>query len=227
MEDQEEQPKIAEEVQDERKSVRPRKTVERFPVEAPIKPKTATEEVIGSGDALSDNQHIMKALDKMKSDDEALKRLHMILYGSTGTSALRKRGIRKWTGVDDESKRAAITAKIEATKSSTVLKGICTLLGLSKGKNLEALKTAVAEYLFKPIKETKRVIESRSAKKPRTESFTDFLARRAPEVTKDGGLPPAQVTAVLTVEWKQTHAKPAESSSSSSSSSSSTSSDSE
>ena len=216
----------------DRKSNRKKRNIERFALPSPAKPKQTTpDEATGSGVALSENAHAVKALDKLKSDDESLKRLHMILYGSVGTQSMRKREVRKWNGTDDTTRRESITRMLDLTKSSATLKDICSILGLRKGSTVDARRSAIAEYLFKPTasKKVKKPREKKPAKKPRVEtdeSFNDFLNRRAPQVESETGLTPAQVTTLLAREWKHMQAKPGNTKSDSSSFDSSSSSDS-
>ena len=202
-----------------RKSNRSKRIVERFAQPSPAKPKTSSnDEATGSGVPLSENYKTIKALDKLKSDDESLKRLHMILYGSVGTQSMRKREVRKWNGTDDSAKRETITRVLELTKSSATLKDICSILGLSKTGPVEGRRSVIAEYLFKPTASKKAKKPSggkkqKPAKKPRVDStgvetFMDFINRRAPQVEAETGLTPSQVTALLAREWKHMQSKP-------------------
>jgi len=52
----------------------------------------------GSGTPLGDIEYIKEAIDKKKSDDDALTKIHGICYGKPGQKASRKKALRAFNG---------------------------------------------------------------------------------------------------------------------------------
>jgi hypothetical protein len=79
---------------------RSRKTVERIGMspEVKVSKKFRPTPASGSGLKLGEISKIADKLYKVPVKDDALKRLHRVLYGSDGTATGRKKEIRLWNG---------------------------------------------------------------------------------------------------------------------------------
>ena len=87
---------------------------------------------------------------EVDDDDEALVRLHEILYGHSGVKSSRKLKILKWGGALDDGMKSRIKAAISMTTLGTVLKEICVLLGIDIGENRDKIESDIYHFLISP-----------------------------------------------------------------------------
>ena len=212
------------------KPMRSRKSVERFrgppsvasPAKAPSKRNDA-----GAGVKLGEISVIADKLYKVPVKDDALKRLHRVLYGSDGTATTRKKEIRQWRGASGDAAKTSMSNALAGAKSVAMLKDICSILSLGVSGDRSTLESRILDFLLHPtgstdaapkkLKKKKRSSEkkaSRAAKKAKkattttsaaaTSSFSRFLKQRMPEVLHQAGgsLSARDVTELLTLEWK-------------------------
>lgn len=72
--------------------------VARF-VPPELKPDSDDEsKAVGSGIPLGDIEHIKESIEKKKSDDDVLTKLHLLCFGKTGQKASRKKNLRLFNG---------------------------------------------------------------------------------------------------------------------------------
>jgi len=198
---------------------RSRKTVDRIGMspEVKVSKKFRPTPASGSGIKLGEISKIADKLYKVAVKDDALKRLHRILYGSDGTATGRKKEIRLWNGTNDESTKASMMTGLAGAKSVQMLKDICGYLSLATGGDRATLETRIFEFLVHPSGSTdplkkktkKRKTEKSGKKKNRVSSsgssaFSEFLKARMSDVlAKAAGSMSAQnITELLTFEWK-------------------------
>jgi hypothetical protein len=115
---------------------------------------------------LGEFEYFVKGLDKHKGDEELVKILHSLMFGSAGKKAETKKNIRQFKGfADGTSKEDKIAKVTENKKKWTVqaLKDSLGLFGLEKSGTREELIVRLVEYLMKPTV-TKDVSELKSAK---------------------------------------------------------------
>lgn len=107
---------------------------------------------IGSGIALGQYDFFCQKLDKVKSDDEALKLLHMLFYNRKGKRVETKKNIRIFNGFDSNTTKEELVEKITSKKqwSISILKDILELCGLEKSGNRTDLIDRLATYLLNP-----------------------------------------------------------------------------
>ena len=197
---------------------RSRKTVERIGMspEVKVSKKFRPTPASGAGMKLGEISKIADKLYKVAVKDDALKRLHRILYGSDGTATGRKKEIRLWNGTRDDAVKASMMTGLSGAKSVQMLKDICGYLSLATGGDRASLETRIFEFLVHPtgstdpVKKTKKRKSKKSEKKKTTREqssssgFSAFLKTRMPEVmTQAAGSMSAQnITELLTFEWK-------------------------
>lgn len=94
----------------------------------------------------------MGMLNKLESDHDLLKALHIILYKGPGAKLTRKKDIRAFNGYARGTDVGAIKTKVLENKKWTVsvLKDACVLLGLEKGGDREQLVNRLFDFLVKP-----------------------------------------------------------------------------
>lgn len=190
--------------------IRSRKSVERT-VPSVASPKRKLS-AVGSGTLLGEISKINEVLtNKFSSKDDAVKRLHRILFGSDGVASARKRAIRTWAGTQDQTK---LVSGLAGAKSVGQLKEICAILGLSGSGDRASVEARVVEFLVHPtgstgpLKKKKKMKkmpkDTKKSKLSSTLEFANFLKNRLPQVTRlaDGTMTPAQVTELLALEWK-------------------------
>jgi len=170
----------------------------------------------GSGIKLGDISKIADKLAKVAVKDDALKRLHRVLYGSEGTATTRKKEIRLWNGTVSEETKSAMAAGLAGAKSVQILKDIANILSVATGGDRATLESRICEFLLKPIgstdplrKKTKKVKSSSKKKSSSSTSssaggFSVFLKKRMEEVLEQAGgsMSARDVTELLTMEWK-------------------------
>jgi hypothetical protein len=198
---------------------RSRKSTDRFlSASPPSKAKKSIE--IGTGTKLGEISKIADKLAKVPVKDDALKRLHRVLFGSDGTATTRKKEIRLWNGTTSAATKTAMTNGIAGAKSVAMLKDICSILSLATGGDRASLESRIVDFLVKPSgstaplkpkksssKKTSSTKTKRSSSdKPKRSSsaFANFLKTRMDEVMARaaGSLSARDVTELLTMEWK-------------------------
>lgn len=193
---------------------RSRKSTERFVGSSPLvaKVKKITEPS-GAGVKLGDITKIADKLYKVAVKDDALKRLHKVLYGSDGTATTRKKQIRIWNGTNNEATKKSMAAGLAGAKSVAMLKDICSILSLSTGGDRAGLEERIIDFLVKPLGSSapvkaKKVKKEKKKSKPSTtagsvSSFSLFVKKRLPEIKAQAGssMSARDVTELLTMEW--------------------------
>ena len=127
---------------------RPRKKVGITEKSSVVKP---------SGNYLGEIESISKKLNELDDDDDALIRLHEILYGNAGPRSTRKRSIRQWKGAKSESKKDQIAVDVAVTSTFSVLKEICEILSLPIGETRTQVENAISSFLANPTVVTENV----------------------------------------------------------------------
>jgi hypothetical protein len=112
-----------EDAMDNVKAVRPtrgRKQVERLVVEPAVVQKVL-EIPVGAGVVLGEYEYFATNFDKLKTDDDVCKQLHLLLFNSQGTKNDRKKNIRKFNGFEGPSLDVSDKVqKLIERKSATV-----------------------------------------------------------------------------------------------------------
>ena len=209
---------------------RSRKSTERFLGNSPQpKAKKSVEVGMGSGVKLGEISKIADKLAKVPVKDDALKRLHRVLFGSDGTATTRKKEIRLWNGASSASVKASMANALSGAKSVAMLKDICSMLSLATGGDRASLEERIVEFLMKPTgstaplkkksksKDSSKKKSSKLSKKSSKKSespkktvttpasaFSNFLKTRMAEVLHqaNGSMSARDVTELLTMEWK-------------------------
>eukprot|EP01036_Dinobryon_divergens_P032222 gene32222-41765_t len=131
---------------------RERKKPEHF--SASLTTKTAKKDVTyqGTGTQLVENEAFCRHLDKHKGDDEVIKLIHRLLFGTEGRKAEAKKNIRKFSGFSPGTVQADIIEKVSTKKAWTVtlLKSFAEMLGLEKSGAREAIIERIVEFLMSP-----------------------------------------------------------------------------
>jgi hypothetical protein len=199
---------------------RSRKSTERFAGTSPAKIKEAVKRSIdssGKGVRLGEITKIYEKLSKIPSKDDALKRLHRVLFGTDGTATTRKKEIRLWNGTVSDASKDAMASALTGAKSVGMLKDICAILSLATGGDRSTLEKRILDFLVKPTGSTsaapskkpkKKVMKMKETKTNKTSSqaggFGAFLSKRIPEVKRqaEGSMTAKDITDILTFEWK-------------------------
>lgn len=133
---------------------RERKATTFYVVPAAAAPKKVADEVAqGEGMLLSDYEYFVEKLTKLRSDDELVKALHQLMYGTPGKKTETKKNLRAFRGFPAESNLEERVSKlIEKKKIWTValLKGALDLFGCEKGGDRDALCHRLVHYLASP-----------------------------------------------------------------------------
>jgi hypothetical protein len=195
---------------------RSRKSVDRFVGSSPVIVKTKNNvEPRGSGIPLGEISKIAEKLYKVAVKDDALKRLHRILFGSDGTSTTRKKEIRTWNGTSSDATKKQMQTGLAGAKSVAMLKDICGILNLATGGDRSNLETRIFDFLVKPTgstapiaakkKSKSKISKKVSTKKPSSgsSSFSAFMKKRLPEIKAQAGgsMNAKDITELLTMEW--------------------------
>lgn len=147
----------------------------------------------GQGSILGEYEYFVEKLGKLRGDDEVVKGLHQLMYGSPGKKSETKRNLRAFRGLPSDIDIGEKTAKlIEKKKVWTVslLKSALDLFGLEKGGDRDALCARLVKFLANPenakkASGKKRKVSSssgpkrkrskKSAKSKRPSKMTGFL----------------------------------------------------
>jgi len=89
-------------------------------------------------------------IEELHEDDDALIRLHEIMFGVTGSRSVRKKNVLAWSSreVEDSPKKIeTLRAAISGTPLLTVLKEICVMLDLNVPMGRPAIEAAIFEFL--------------------------------------------------------------------------------
>lgn len=124
----------------------------------------------------------MKGLEKIKGDDDVVKSLHLLLFGSAGKKLEAKKNIRLFSGFADEKSKSEKLAKvIENKKKWTVqlIKDILGLFGLEKTGTRSDLVERMVDYLMAPSSIKEESSSSGSKKKSAKAAPTKGTKRKA------------------------------------------------
>ena len=94
---------------------------------------------------------VAKNVDDLADDDDALIRLHEILFGVPGSKSIRKKNVLSWSSkeIEESPKRVeSIRAALSATPLLTVLKEICVMLDLNVPMGRAAIEAAIFDFLI-------------------------------------------------------------------------------
>lgn len=202
----------------QRQAKRSRKTTDRFAGVSPVQSKEPVKRSIdssGNGTKLGDITKIAEKLAKLPSKDDALKRLHRVLFGTDGTATTRKREIRLWNGTGSDETKSAMANALSGAKSVAMLKDICSTLNLATGGDRASLEERIVDFLVKPTgstiatkkKKKQKSVSKENKGKSETgggEGFSAFLNKRFPEIKHqaEGSMTARDITELLTLEWK-------------------------
>lgn len=134
----------------------------------------------GQGLVLGENDFFVEKLGKLRSDDDVVKGLHQMMYGSPGKKSETKRNLRAFRGFPSEIDIGEKTAKlIEKKKVWTVslLKSALDLFGLEKGGDRDTLCARLVKFLANP-ENTKKA----SGKKRKVSSSSGPKRKRSKSV---------------------------------------------
>jgi len=94
---------------------------------------------------------VLAGLEEVSDDDDALIRLHEILFASAGTRSSRKRSVGSWRPGSTESvaKRDSISRSLSESLGS-VLKEICVILGIEIPASREEIVNDIMNFLITP-----------------------------------------------------------------------------
>jgi hypothetical protein len=87
-------------------------------------------------------------VDDLADEDDALVRLHEILYGNSGSRSVRKRNVLSWTSKIGDKRHQAMRAAISETPTLTVLKEICVMLDINVPTGRPAIEAAIYDFLL-------------------------------------------------------------------------------
>jgi hypothetical protein len=190
---------------------RSRRTTERFAGSSPVVIKSRKiAQPSGTGIKLGEISKIADKLSKVAVQDDAVKRLHRVLYGSDGTATTRKKEIRLWNGTTHETRRTSMAAGLAGAKSVSMLKDICGILSLASGGDRTSLEERILEFLVKPTgstaplnTKTRKKDSKKSPKKSSSSGFSNFLKSRFAEVKAQTGdsMTSRDISQLITMEW--------------------------
>lgn len=150
------------------------------PESAPTK-KPAESAPQGQGSVLGEYEYFVEKLGKLRSDDDVVKGLHQLLYGTPGKKSETKRNLRAFRGFSSEVDIGEKTVKlVEKKKVWTValLKSALDLFGLEKSGDRDALCDRLMKFLAHP-ENVKKV----SGKKRKSSSSSGLKRKRTRKTT--------------------------------------------
>ena len=103
------------------------------------------------GTYLGDIPEIARRIANTADDDDALCRLHEILYGTSGVRSTRKLKIRKWNGISSEGKLIKLSVDLAVTSTLSILKEIAVLLGLEIKETRTEIEDTISNFLANPV----------------------------------------------------------------------------
>lgn len=92
-------------------------------------------------------------LSRHKADDDALKGLFALCFGSQGQKASRKKLLRLFNGFASAADRDAVETRILDNKKKwtvAALKEVCGVLGVERSGSREEIAKRVADFLLSP-----------------------------------------------------------------------------
>lgn len=131
---------------------RVRKQAEFFTVPSTEK-KKEVKISSGKGIKLVEYEHFVQELTKHKSDEDLVKQLHSLMYGSMGRKANAKHNLREFSGFTRDSDLQEKIEKVTDNKKKwtvALLKEALGLFGLEKGGSREELCKRLVDYLSAP-----------------------------------------------------------------------------
>ncbi|EJW87055.1 hypothetical protein WUBG_02032 [Wuchereria bancrofti] len=150
-----------------REGKRQRHAVERLAAVSSPSSRKASLDAVGSGTSLGDIEFVNIGISK--AQNETLKWLHRLCYGTPGTATSRKRDLRRFNGFAfDEKSTDFDKKKATAMKfTNNELHMIGRILGSERGHTKEEAVMNVLHFLQKPEDKGRKVT---SAKKRRSSS---------------------------------------------------------
>ncbi|KAK6105204.1 DEK C terminal domain family protein [Brugia pahangi] len=165
-----------------REGKRQRHAVERLAaVSSPSSRKTSLD-AVGSGTSLGDIEFVNNGISK--AQNETLKWLHRLCYGTPGTATSRKRDLRRFNGFAFDEKSADFDKKKATAMKFTnnEIHMIGRILGSERGHTKEEAVMNVLHFLQKPEDKGRKVT---SAKKRRSSSKS--TGKRAKKSNEEKG----------------------------------------
>jgi len=142
-----------------------------FTAPATTSKATAKKEVVivkGKGEKLSAIPYVADQISSRKSTDKALSTLHHLAFGVPPKHLTVKKNLREFSGVvyGADNNRARMETRIQS-RSVTLLRDLCVLLGVHAGSRADMVKN-VADFLEKPTvtdAKPKKATKAKSSKK--------------------------------------------------------------
>lgn len=158
------------------RSTRIRKSVEIYNAKLETPKRNGRFSLVGEGTidpkrfTLGDYKYFCKNIEKIHSDDESLRLLHQLMFGTLGKKFEVKKHIRRFGGFPETIGRDEALESIVDKKKWTVsvLKEVMSLFGLERSGTREGLAERLIDYLKAPYE---RVCLSESIT-PKTPSKT-------------------------------------------------------
>lgn len=131
---------------------------------------------------LSESGVVKRNIAELSDEDDALIRLHEILFSNPGTKGTRKRKILDWSG--SKGRHAELLAAITETPVYTVVKEICVMLEVEIGDSRPATQAALAQFLAAPTptrlsaKEEDLTEDETEAASPTTSTASTYRGRK-------------------------------------------------
>ncbi|EFO28267.1 hypothetical protein LOAG_00224 [Loa loa] len=150
-----------------REGKRQRHAVERLAAVSSPPSRKASLDAVGSGTSLGDIEFVNTGISK--AQNETLKWLHRLCYGTPGTATSRKRDLRRFNGFAFDEKSADFDKKKATAMKFTnnELHMIGRILGSERGHTKEEAVMNVLHFLQKPEDKGRKIT---SAKKRRSSS---------------------------------------------------------
>ncbi|KAL3997769.1 DEK C terminal domain family protein [Acanthocheilonema viteae] len=166
-----------------REGKRQRHAVERLAAVSSPPSKKASLDAVGSGTSLGDIEFVNTGISK--AQNETLKWLHRLCYGTPGTATSRKRDLRRFNGFAFDEKSADFDKKKAAAMKLTnnELHMIGRILGSERGHTKEEAVMNVLHFLQKPEDKGRKIT---SIKKRRSSSKSSGKKAKRSRTEKKG-----------------------------------------
>ena len=157
-------------------------TVEVYSIASPTKKEFVIPE--GAGTKVGDIPNVEFALGKFRSDDEFLKTVHRIMFGTPGKATIIKKNIRAFSGLPEGDEKAKSRAEdILKRAFATTLNALLDLFDLPRGSGEDGKKEAkekrIFDWLIKPAPSgNKNLKEAADAKREKAAKKRDRVAAK-------------------------------------------------
>ena len=96
---------------------------------------------------LRTSSSVTNNINDLSEEDDALIRLHEILFGMPGSKSMRKKNVLGWSFSESQRRSDAIKVAICATPELTVLKEICVMLDIDLPAGRPAIEASLFDFL--------------------------------------------------------------------------------